>query len=91
MQILDVDYRGKVAVLGSDMAKQLYGFTDPVGKNIDIKGSTYQVVGVLKSQGSSMGSNTDDMIIIPSTTAIGLAGTRNVQNIYIKSSNDSNR
>jgi len=87
---LDVDYRGKVAVLGSDMAKQLYGFTDPVGKNIDIKGSTYQVVGVLKSQGSSMGSNTDDMIIIPSTTAIGLAGTRNVQNVYIKSLNDSN-
>ena len=87
---LDVDYRGKVAVLGSDMAKQLYGFTDPVGKDIDIKGSTYQVIGVLKSQGSSMGSNTDDMIIIPSTTAIGLAGTRNVQNVYIKSLNDSN-
>lgn len=87
---LDVDYRGKVAVLGSDIAQQLYGFTDPVGKDIDIKGSTYQVVGVLKSQGSSMGSNTDDMIIIPSTTAIGLAGTRNVQNVYIKSSDEKN-
>lgn len=86
---LDVDYRGKVAVLGSDIAQQLYGFTDPVGKDIDISGSTYQVVGVLKSQGSSMGSNTDDMIIIPSTTAIQLAGTRNVQTVYIKSLNDS--
>ncbi len=87
---LDVDYRNKVAVLGSDIAQQLYGFTDPVGKDINIKGSTYQVVGVLKSQGSSMGSNTDDMIIIPSTTAIGLAGTRNVQTIYIKSSDEKN-
>lgn len=87
---LDVDYRGKVAVLGSGIAQQLYGFTDPVGKDINIKGNTYQVVGVLKSQGSSMGNNTDDMISIPSTTAIGLAGTRNVQNLYIKSSSDSN-
>lgn len=87
---LDVDYRGKVAVLGSDIAEQLYGFTDPVGKDIDIKGNTYEVIGVLKSQGSSMGNNTDDMVIIPSTTAIGLAGTRNVQNVYIKSSNNSN-
>lgn len=87
---LDVDYRGKVAVLGSDIAQQLYGFTDPVGKDIDIKGNTYQVIGVLKSQGSSMGNNTDDMVIIPSTTAIGLAGTRNVQNVYIKSSDNNN-
>jgi putative ABC transport system permease protein len=87
---LDVDYRGKVAVLGSDIAEQLYGFTDPVGKDIDIKGNTYEVIGVLKSQGSSMGNNTDDMVIIPSTTAIGLAETRNVQNVYIKSSNNSN-
>lgn len=87
---LDVDYRNKVAVLGSDIAEQLYGFTDPVGKDIDIKGNTYQIVGVLKSQGSSMGSNTDDMIVIPSTTAISLAGTRNVQTIYIKSSDEKN-
>lgn len=87
---LDVDYRNKVAVLGSDIAEQLYGFTDPVGKDIDIKGNTYQVVGVLKSQGSSMGSNTDDMIVIPSTTAISLAGTRNVQTVYIKSSDEKN-
>lgn len=86
---LDVDYTSKVAVLGSDIAQQLYGFTDPVGKDVDIKGNTYEVIGVLKSQGSSMGNNTDDMIIIPSTTAVGLAGTRNVQNMYIKSSDNS--
>lgn len=87
---LDVDYRGKVAVLGSNIAAELYGFTDPVGKSVDIKGNTYEVVGVLKSQGSSMGSNTDDMVIIPSTTAIGLAGTRNVQNLYIKTLDQNN-
>ncbi|WPC40525.1 ABC transporter permease [Clostridium sp. JS66] len=87
---LDVDYRGKVAVLGSNIASELYGFTDPVGKSVDIKGNTYEVVGVLKSQGSSMGNNTDDMVIIPSTTAIGLSGTRNVQNLYIKASDQNN-
>lgn len=87
---LDVDYRGKVAVLGSNIAAELYGFTDPIGKSVDIKGNTYEVVGVLKSQGSYMGSNTDDMVIIPSTTAIGLAGTRNVQNLYIKTSDQNN-
>ncbi|MBV7271729.1 ABC transporter permease [Clostridium sp. PL3] len=87
---LDVDYRNKVAVLGSDIAQQLYGLESPVGKELNIKGNTYEVVGVLKSQGSSMGNNTDDMVIIPSTTAIGLAGTRNVQTVYIKSSDEKN-
>ncbi|MEY7998875.1 ABC transporter permease [Clostridium sp. Mt-5] len=87
---LDVDYRNKVAILGSDIAQQLYGFTDPVKKDIDIDGSTYKVVGVLKTQGNSMGNNTDDMVIVPATTSIELAGTRNVQSVYIKSSGDEN-
>jgi putative ABC transport system permease protein len=86
---LDVDYTNKVVVLGSDMAQQLFGLTDPLGKSVDIKGSRYNVIGVLKSQGSSMGNNTDDMVIIPSTTGVELAGTRNVQTLYIKSSNDN--
>lgn len=86
---LDVDYKNKVVVLGSDIAQQLYGLTDPVGKNIDIKGNTYTVVGELKSQGNSMGSNTDDMVIIPITNAISLAGNRNVSTVYIKSSSDN--
>lgn len=85
---LDVDYRNKVAVLGSDIATQLYGLNDPVGQGIRVNGNTYNVIGVLKSQGSSMGNNTDDMVIVPSSTAISLAGSRNVQSVYIKSSSD---
>jgi putative ABC transport system permease protein len=60
----------KVAVLGSTLAKELFGGMDPVGQVIRIRNIPFEVVGTLSSKGkSAMGSDQDDMVVIPITTA----------------------
>jgi putative ABC transport system permease protein len=41
-------HRADVAVIGSDIAKKLYPYMDPLGKPIMVSGVTYEVIGVLE-------------------------------------------
>ncbi|MEG0815036.1 MAG: ABC transporter permease [Mucinivorans sp.] len=65
----EIEAGRSVAVLGSDVAKKLFVGIDPIGKQINIGGNTYQVVGVTESQGSGMGMSQDLQVFIPITTA----------------------
>ncbi len=61
--------QSKVAVLGSQIAVDLFGKLSPVGKTISINGIKFEVVGVLESKGSSgFGSSDDDAVFIPLNT-----------------------
>jgi len=70
----DQDVRGaaKVAVIGQEAAEQLFGEDeDPIGEIIRIRNVPFTVVGVLVAKGTSAsGSDQDDGIIIPYTTAL---------------------
>ena len=69
----DQDVRGatKVAVLGSLAAEELFGSEDPLGEIVRIRNVPFTVVGVLTSKGASAsGSDQDDDIIIPYTSAM---------------------
>ncbi len=68
----DVADHAAVAVLGSDTAAELFNRVDPVGQIVDVNGAPMTVVGVLNSVGSSSsstGSNQDDQMIVPISTA----------------------
>jgi putative ABC transport system permease protein len=65
---LDMKKSNQVAALGSDLAVKLFGDTDPVGKRIRIRNLSFLVIGVMKSKGSSFGTNQDDSAFIPLTT-----------------------
>ena len=70
----------EVAVLGPQVAENLYGFRDPVGQNIRINGRQFTVIGVLKSRGGSPLGNLDDQVLVPITTVyFRLASQRTVQ------------
>jgi putative ABC transport system permease protein len=79
----DVTTRQKVAVLGSEIAGDLFGFVDPIGQEIKIKGYNFKVIGVLKSSSSMMGS-TDEQVFIPITVAERILQIRGVRTIYIQ-------
>ena len=65
----DVAGMDRVAVLGRMVARHLFGFTDPVGRWIQINHSPFRVIGILSPKGQSpMGMNQDDMVVIPITT-----------------------
>ena len=55
-----------VAVIGVNIANDLFGSIDPIGKDISMQGTKIRVVGIFKKQGSNMFGNTaDDMVYVP--------------------------
>ncbi len=72
--LTEQDLRGaaKVAVLAPEAAQELFGEDeDPIGAVIRIRNVPFKVVGVLVPKGvSASGSNQDDGIIVPLTTAV---------------------
>lgn len=65
----DDDKSAKVAVLGSTIAEDLFGQTDPIGRRIKLENSTFEVVGVLEEQGGGFGGPSfDSYIYIPTET-----------------------
>lgn len=65
---LDVQRTNQVAVLGAEVAEQLFGGEDPIGKQVRIKDVSFQVIGVTEPKGSFLGNNQDDSAFIPVTT-----------------------
>jgi len=62
---IDVERRRKVAVIGSYNVQELFGFEDPIDKQIKINNELYTVVGVLDEISDSEESSEDNIIIIP--------------------------
>jgi len=66
----DLDTKARVAVLGANVADDLFPDEEfPIGKNIKIRGIQFQVIGVLKSKGGMDFLTEDDVIYVPFTTA----------------------
>ena len=84
----DLKSRNRVAVIGPTVASNLFDDANPVGKNIRINNQPFKIIGVLESKGqSSMGTDQDDMVIVPLTTAQErLMGITYVRSINIQAS-----
>jgi putative ABC transport system permease protein len=66
----DVYAMRKVALLGKTVADQLFPGTDPVGQEVQIRNVPFDIVGVLAPKGqTASGNDSDDVVIIPYTTA----------------------
>ncbi len=80
----DVDTRRRVAVLGSALATALFDGADPLGQTVTISGARFRVVGVFASLGASLGTNRDNEVHIPITTAQRLLGAERVDAFAVK-------
>jgi putative ABC transport system permease protein len=67
----DIKKAAKVVVIGTTVAKELFGSTDPIGKTLRFKSIPMRVIGVLKSKGyNSWGMDQDNVLIAPYTTVM---------------------
>ena len=64
----DVQNASKVAVIGNDILEKLMPGLDPIGREIRIDGELYQVIGLGKKQGKTLGQSRDNFVMIPITT-----------------------
>jgi putative ABC transport system permease protein len=85
----DNDERLKTAILGSDTAETLFGLSNPVGESIQINGTSYKVVGVLESSGSSLGQSGDDTVLLPIKVAQRLLQNTTISSVYIQAENEN--
>jgi putative ABC transport system permease protein len=85
----DNEERLKTAILGSETAETLFGLSNPVGESVQINGTSYKVVGVLESSGSTLGQSGDNTILLPINVAQRLLQNTTISSIYVKSDNEN--
>jgi macrolide transport system ATP-binding/permease protein len=62
--------RGRVALLGETVVKQLFKNKNPIGEMIKINKVNFQVIGILPQKGGSTFRDQDDIIVVPVLTAM---------------------
>lgn len=89
ISIVDIENSSKVCIIGQGLATTLFSLADPLNQTIKIDGDNYTVVGMLNEAGSSMGTNIDNVLIIPITTAKYLGTDTSINNLYLKVSDEN--
>lgn len=62
--------RKRVAVIGTTVARELFGEENPLDAAIKVNRINFQVIGVLPAKGMNMFRDQDDLIVVPVTTAM---------------------
>jgi len=70
-----------LAVLGSKVQQELFGFRNALGQRVRIGGERYRVVGVMASKGQMLGFDLDDAVYIPATRALSLFNRESLMEI----------
>ncbi len=63
----DSEYRLRNCVIGTYIAKELFGTANALGEEIKINGINFSVVGILEETADSEEASEDDIILIPHT------------------------
>lgn len=81
----EVKKRDKVVVLGTTVARELFGDSNPVGEMVKINLISFRVIGILPSKGANSFRDQDDTVIIPLSTAMNrVLGKDYVDMIYVE-------
>lgn len=69
LQYADSEYRLRNCVIGTYIAKELFGRTNVLGETLKINGINFSVVGVIKETADGKEASADDIILVPYTMA----------------------
>ncbi len=83
---LDIADRRRVALIGNEVKRLLYGESEAIGKAIYVNEVPFTVVGVMqkKTQNSSYNYRDQDRVFIPATTFTSIYGATYVNNIIFQ-------
>ena len=71
---MDVRSAARVAVIGHAVAKKLFPFVEPIGKEIRLDKRRYRVIGVFDEKKSAFGGRFDSYVLIPVTAFLNTYG-----------------
>ncbi len=91
IKMTDVDNNVAVAILGNEIATDLFGdSTGLVGKTLSLDGRSFQIIGVLTDAGSSIQGSDNSNIIIPYTVAQRMFYVSGVQSFTVVADGSEN-
>ena len=70
-------------VLGSKVARELFGGGNPLGSRIRAGSERYRIVGVMQSKGQVLGFDLDDTVFIPVGRALEMFNRESLQEIHV--------
>jgi putative ABC transport system permease protein len=80
----DIHESASVCVLGNEMKRELFGNEQAVGQWVRLGDRRFRVIGILASQGESMGMRTNELVIIPVASAHQLFNTTGLFRVLIE-------
>ena len=80
----DTDAALSICVIGQTIRKELFANTSALGQWLRINDRRFRVIGVLASEGESIGVDFDEMVIIPVASAQALFDTQSLFRILIE-------
>ncbi len=80
----DVDAHARVTVLGNEIARELFGDENAVGKTARISRQNFRVIGVMEKTGTRGFDNVDRNVYIPVTAAMDLYSKKYVQALILR-------
>ena len=84
----EVKMREKVVLIGTTVARELFGESNPIGQTIKINLLNFKVIGILPAKGANTFHDQDDVAVIPVTTAMfRVFGKEYVDTIYVEAKN----
>ena len=80
----DIHSSESVCVLGAKIRRELFGQQQAIGAWVRLGDRRFRVIGVMASQGESMGFNTDELVIVPVASAHLLFNTSGLFRILVE-------
>lgn len=80
----DIRSSESVAVLGAKIKRELFGQEPAIGARVRLGDRRFRVIGVMATQGESMGLNTDELVIVPVASAHMLFNTSGLLRILVE-------
>lgn len=83
INILDVESKNKVVLLGSNLVKEFFPNENPIDQEIIVNGMTFTVIGILEESAGFTAGSTDDAIMMPYTTVMSLVGVGYINSLDV--------
>lgn len=84
LPVSDYNRASPVCVIGATIKKEIFGATNPIGKWLRIGDRRFRVIGILASEGRSIGMDVQDLVIVPVASAQAIFNTPSLFRIFLE-------
>lgn len=86
----DIEAHRRFAIVGRTVLSELFGDENPLGRVIKVAEGEFRVIGIMEHKGTTLGFDMDDLVFIPTTTAMDLFAVEGFTSLLIRARDRAN-